>query len=172
MTVKKAFVCLLFTCVYLPLLSAAVGIGVQGDAAVRSELPSGTDGAFPCGASLTLATDTLPWVFAVQARLNPLYIGFTADNWVVYQPLGRAASWFAFWGISGGGELEDACGINTGARLGVGANLFLFRRHLELYALAAWNPTFGVNLTPDDSDERLFVQPLFFPASAGLRVWF
>ncbi|MCR5724159.1 MAG: hypothetical protein K6G80_03640 [Treponema sp.] len=173
---KKPYSCFLASvlfCVFTAYpLCARTGIGFQADFQVRSELPSETGVAFDNALSLTVASDALPWVFSLQARLKDQYAGFTCDNWVIYQPLSRRASWFFFYGTSGGIEAGGAHGLYMGPRLGAGMNLFAAARHLELYAQAAWNPFAGVRLSPDDSESRFFIQPLVFPVNAGLRVWF
>ena len=158
--------------------AAKVGVGVQGDLFLRSERPSSSDFTFkdgrvkPCvGSSITLASNHTPWVFALQVKPEPWYVGITADNWFVYKAHCRCINYFFFWGISGGMELEDSYGINTGARAGVGVNFFFAKRHLELYAQAAWNPYFGVNLKRGDGD-LFFVKPINFPVNLGMRVWF
>lgn len=172
MNVKTTILCLCLCFGALSLTPAAVGIGVQGGIASHSELPADSDFAFKGNAALSFACDFLPWVFTVQAQIPVQYVGFTADNWVVYQPLTRALNYFVFWGISGGAALSKPYGIDTGARVGCGANLFLCARHVELYALAAWNPYCGLNLDTSDGDDRFFIYPLHVPASAGVRLWF
>ncbi|MDE6349714.1 MAG: hypothetical protein K2K67_01765, partial [Treponemataceae bacterium] len=110
-----------------------------------------------------------PWVFAVHLKGDPWYAGVTADNWFVYKAFGRDVAWFLFWGISAGMELEGTFGVDTGARAGAGVNVFLARRHLELYAQLAWNPSVGVYLRHDG--DIFFIRPLSFPLHAGFRVW-
>ena len=153
-------------------LSAHTGIGFQGDFSFQSDLPCDAAFSGDAGFSLSLAADSTPWVFSLQMRFKPLYAGFTADNWLVYQPLGRAASFFLFYGTSGGFELEDSRALLMGPRLGAGLNIFFLRRHLEFYAQAAWNPFMGVNLKTDgDSCGRFVLRPLVFPVAGGVRFW-
>ena len=171
-------IAVLFLPLLLALASAAAhtGLGVQGGLSLRSSLPDSDEFTFRDGAvrpylaaGLSAASSRSPWVFALQLRTKPWYVGVTADNWFVYKSFGRDCAWYLFWGISGGAELEGAFGVDTGARAGAGANVFLARRRLELYAQAAWNPSFGVYLK--GGGDVLFVRPLSFPLDAGLRVW-
>ena len=174
---KKIGACFAFLVLIAFSASAKMGFGVQGDLYLHSELPSSSDFSFKdgeakpfVGGSLTLASNHTPWVFALNVKPEPWYVGVTADNWFVYKAHCRCINHFVFWGISGGVELEGVYGLNTGARLGLGANFFFARRHLELYAQAAWNPYFGVNLKRGDGD-LFFIRPIHFPVNAGLRVW-
>ena len=156
--------------------SAKIGVGVQCDVYVRSELPASHEFSFKDGVSsyigdsITIASNHTPWVFALQLKGNPWYVGVAADNWFVYKAISSFADYYFFWGVSGGMELEGVYGLNTGARAGVGINVFLAHRHLELYAQGAWNPCFGVNLKRDDGD-LFFVKPFVFPLNLGLRLW-
>lgn len=156
--------------------AAKVGVGLQCDLFLRSELPASADAVFKDGVSsyigdsVTFASNHSPWVFALQVKGAPWYVGFTADNWFVYKALCPCFNYYLFWGVSGGAEVEGVYGINTGARAGVGLNWFGAHRHLELYAQAAWNPYFGVNLKRGD-DDLFFVKPLNFPVNLGVRVW-
>ena len=175
---KKWLSVLLIVSVALCSAPAKIGLGVQGDVFLRSELPASSDFSFKDGAvkpfvggSLTFASNHTPWGFALQVKPEPWYVGFTADNWFVYKALCPCFSYYLFWGVSGGAELEGAYGMNTGARAGAGITFFCAKRHLELYAQAAWNPYFGINIKRGD-DDLFFVKPLVFPVNAGLRVWF
>ena len=174
---KKISAVLIFFLLIAFSASAKIGLGMQGDLFLHSELPSSTDFSFKdgdirsfIGDSLTFASTHTPWVFALQVKGSPWYVGFTADNWFVYKTISRFADYYLFWGVSGGMEVEGVYGLNTGARAGAGVNVFLAERHLELYAQAAWNPYFGVNLRRGDGD-LFFVRPIHFPVNVGLRVW-
>lgn len=169
---------LLFFFFLTGIASAKIGMGLQGNLYMRSDLPASSDFTFKdgkvksfSGASLTLASNHSPWVFALQIKPEPWYFGFTADNWFIYKSLCPSFNYYVFWGVSGGLEVEELYGINTGARLGAGINFFCARRHLELYAQTSWNPCFGVNLNRGDGD-LFFVKPIVFPLNLGLRVWF
>lgn len=167
----------MLTCLFAVVPAAArVGMGAQGDLFLASGVPASDSFTFKDGAvrpfvggALTVASDRSPWVFAVHLKGDPWYAGVTADNWFVYKAFGRDVAWFLFWGISAGMELEGTFGVDTGARAGAGVNVFLARRHLELYAQLAWNPSVGVYLRHDD--DLFFVRPLSFPLHAGFRVW-
>lgn len=174
---KKISVCFAFLVLIAFSVSAKMGVGVQGNLYLHSELPASSDFSFMhdeikpfVGGAITLASNHTPWVFALNVKPEPWYVGVTADNWFVYKTIGGNFNYFVFWGISGGVELEGVYGLNTGARLGLGVNLFCARRHLELYAQTAWNPFFGVNLKRGDGD-LFFIRPIHFPVNAGLRVW-
>ena len=174
---KKTFATLALSFLLACSAAAKVGVGVQCDLYLRSELPASSDMVFKdglssyIGDSITFASNHSPWIFALQVKGNPWYVGFTADNWFVYKSISPSAAYYLFWGPSGGAEVEKNFGVNMGARLGAGINAFLASRHLELYAQVAWNPYFGINLKHDDAD-LFFVKPLNFPVNAGVRVWF
>lgn len=168
---KNIFFISLF-CVFLfsPVYARA-GLGVQGSATLRSELPSESECALFPAAALTVAFDTLPWVFAVQAPQKTQLAGFTADNWFVYQPLCAALNFFLFYGSSGGASFGEDAALFMGPRAGLGINAFFCKSHMECFFQAAWNPIAGVYLSQGAGSDAFFVRPLVFPASAGIRFW-
>ena len=123
-------------------------------------------------ASVTATTDGSPWVFSLDWGWEDAHLAFNADDWFVHHWIAYPLAFFVFWGISGDVQLEGDFHATTGARVGIGADVFLFRkRNVELYAQGAWNPCIGVEVDDGDDVGLLFL-PLCFPVSAGVRFWF
>lgn len=125
------------------------------------------------GAALTLKLDNLPPVFAIDLGFGSNYfsIGGTADWWItnptiagplgVYFGPGLAAS---FVSVS-----DSYTALNIGARVVGGLNIFL-AQVFELYLQAAWQPTFGIALSGDNSYGGFNWGSV--PVNLGFRFWF
>lgn len=138
----------------------------------------GAQGGYSAGqdgfgfASITLTTDGSPWVFSLDWGWEDTRLAFNADDWFVHRWIAYPAALFVFWGISGDVQLEGDIHATTGARLGIGVDVFLFRRrNVELYAQGAWNPCIGVEVDEEDDEAALLFLPVCFPVSAGVRLW-
>lgn len=144
----------------------ALGIGAQAGYTI---------GGNP-GAALTLKLDKLPPVFAVDFNFgsNGFSIGGTADWWIAnpnlvgpvnfYYGPGIAAS-FSSYGNGDGSYTA----LNIGVRLVGGLNLFI-ADFFEPYLQLAWQPTFGIALSGDDSYGGFKWNS--FPVNLGFRFWF
>ncbi|MBQ0039631.1 MAG: hypothetical protein KBS64_04320 [Treponema sp.] len=144
---------------------AKTGVGIQGGIKFSPE-------ADVCS-GLVLRSDHSPWGLAASWNIEEKSLDLVLDNWVFYKKINAAASWFALWGMSYSGRFENECFIETGARLGVGANVFFFdSRSLEFYAQTAWNPSVGMYYDRDEKECSLRFVPACFPINAGIRFWF
>lgn len=121
--------------------------------------------------SFTVRSDKSPWGVFLNAHLKKNIFSVFVDDWFVNERIAEHADYFVLWGISGGCRVDDGIfEIATGSRFGAGLDFFFFKRHLEFFAQAVWNPYFGVK--KEDGGFSPIIRPLNFPCSAGLRIWF
>lgn len=140
----------------------STGIG-GGAGYVFSTSPSGC-------VSVSLRQDTQPWSFAVNLHPYKNKISVFADNWFISENITGLLDYFVLWGVSGEFRKEnELLEISTGCRFGAGLDFMFFKRHLELYFQAVWNPYFG--LKKEKSDYDPLFRPLSFPVTAGFRFW-
>ncbi|MBR4599747.1 MAG: hypothetical protein IKO39_06845 [Treponema sp.] len=159
---KKVFLALMLLA-FCPLVFAHVGLG--GSFTYNaSTSPS-------CAASFTARSDESPWGIFMNAHLKENTVSIFADNWFVNERLAEHLDYFVLWGISLGTCFEKkSYDFGTGCRFGAGLDFFFFKRHLEFFAQAVWNPYFGVK--KEDGKWSPLIRPVNFPCTAGLRLWF
>lgn len=142
----------------------AFGIGLQADG------NAGGSGFTP-GVSLTLKTDKIPLVFALNWNIQDSVqtFGLTGDYWLLNKSITRVGdgslNWFFGLGFFTNMTFANNFNMNAGIRVPVGLNMFIIDNVLEPYIQIA--PSFGVRVVPS-----LGVGNVFFPISAGFRVWF
>ncbi|MCQ2587999.1 MAG: hypothetical protein MJ174_07785 [Treponema sp.] len=144
----------------------ALGIGAQAGY---------TAGSNHAGGALTFKLDKSPAIFAVDGNFwsNGFNVGATADYWLANPKI--ESTWGYFYGVglaAGVGVYNDAndISVDLGPRAVVGTNIFLLDRFVELYAQAAWQPTFRIWVSGANSgvDPNL----VCFPVNLGFRFWF
>ncbi|MCQ2241359.1 hypothetical protein [Treponema sp.] len=143
---------------------AKVGCGVQGGVKF-SPSPDGSTG-------ITIRSEYTPWGISASYNFKEKSADLILDNWWVYKKMNSNINWFALWGMSFGGRIENESYVETGARVGIGINAFCFESCcLEFYTHAVWNPSVGVNYDRDDEKYSFRFVPACFPINAGIRVW-
>ena len=151
----------------LPVVAES-GIGIQGN--INSHYASSST----YGLSITFKPGTVPWMFAANLDIDPLYVGFTADKWLANKELVGRLAYYYGWGVSAGVQLSDPVAVSPGFRAVSGLNMFFLDNALEAYFQAAWNPYVGFyvgsksGVYPDTFAEAL----LNFPCAIGVRCWF
>ena len=124
-----------------------------------------------CAASFTARSDESPWVIFMNAHLDENTVSAFADNWFINERVAEHLDYFVLWGISAGFRFEKkSYDLGTGCRFGMGLDFFFFRRHLEIFTQAVWNPYFGFK--KEDGKYSPLIRPVNFPCTAGLRLWF
>ena len=122
-------------------------------------------------ASFTAKSDVSPWTVFFNANLDENTITIFLDDWFINERVAEHLDYFVFWGMSFGATFEEnEISAGTGARFGAGLDFFFFKRHLELFVQAAWNPYFGIK--NEHWDYSAIIKPLTFPCTAGVRIWF
>ena len=126
------------------------------------------------GAALTLKIEKLPPVFAIDLGFgsNYLSVGGTADWWIANPTIGDTP-----FGVYFGPGLaasfvnvnDSYTAINIGARVVGGFNVFI-GKVFEIYLQAAWQPTFGIVLSGDNSHGGFNWGSI--PVNLGFRFWF
>ncbi|MBS7241350.1 hypothetical protein [Treponema sp.] len=145
-------------------LFAKTGIGIQGGAKFTPSADADV--------GFNLRSEFSPWGIAVSYNLKDKSIDLVLDNWWIYKKINSRLNWFALWGMSFSGKVENKSFAETGARLGMGLNVFCFEnRCLEFYAHSVWNPSVGVYYDRDDEEYSLRFVPACFPLNAGVRFW-
>lgn len=136
---------------------------------------------FPLLFSFTARSDKNPWSAFINLELDDdasfYKLSFFADDWFISERLSNHIDYYVLWGVSGGflydeNSLDDTklVEISTGCRFGGGLDFFLFKRKLELFAQAVWNPYFGIKVR--DKEASPFLRPVCFPCTAGIRFFF
>ncbi len=141
----------------------AFGIGLQ---------VNGNAGeVFAPGAAITFKVDSIPLVFAVNwnAGEDTTTVGLTADYWGINKRLvsiGRTPlNWFFGVGFFVNTIFADEFALTGGIRFPLGLNMFVLDGFLEPFVQIA--PSMGLQFIPS-----LGIDRLFFPISAGFRLWF
>lgn len=136
------------------------GIGLQANGNAGS--------VFVPGVAITAKFDGCPLIFAGNWYFGDGYssVGLTGDYWAINDTLGSTPiNWFFGVGFFTNVGFGDEFAFNFGLRLPVGLNAFLAKKVFEPYIQIA--PSFGVDLLPSVGASNLF-----FPISAGFRIWF
>ena len=139
----------------------ALGIGAQAGYTVNGHT----------GASLTLKLDNLPPVFALDLNLgtNYIFFGGTADWWFGNPTIAGPLGFYYGAGIAAGfASANTWTALEFGPRLVAGLNLFPVD-FLEFYLQAAWQPTFTLWLSGDNSG--LSTAWGCVPLNLGFRFW-
>lgn len=142
---------------------SAFGIGLQADGNAGSN--------FTPGVSVTVKFDSIPFVLAANWYLgdNVQNIGLTGDYWLLNKPITRVGdgslNWFLGLGLFANMRFENNFNLAAGLRVPFGLNMLLADNVFEPYVQIA--PSFSVNVVPS-----LSVGNVFFPLSAGFRIWF
>lgn len=160
---KKRIVCLvsaLFIFSTAGLFAFGVGLQFNGNAGK----------VFNPGVALTLKVDSIPLVFAGNWYAGDnTSIGVTGDYWVINDRLGNlgkvGVNWFLGIGFYTSMFFGDEFQIDGGLRIPVGLNTFLAKGFFEPFIMIA--PSFGLTFVPS-----LGMSNVFFPISAGFRMWF
>ncbi|MBP5284394.1 MAG: hypothetical protein J6Y93_07015, partial [Treponema sp.] len=122
-------------------------------------------------ASFTVRSDVSPWCVYFNSHIGNNTISVFADDWFVNERLSEHCDYYVLWGVSGSCSFEEDClEVTTGCRFGSGLDFFVFKRQLEFFAQAVWNPYFGVK-KESGTYSPVFV-PANLPLTTGLRVWF
>jgi len=125
------------------------------------------------GAALTLKLDDLPPVFAVDMGFGSNYfsIGGTADWWLANPNITGPLNFYYAPGVAVSfvSVSDSYTALNIGGRLVGGLNLFL-GDVFEIYLQAAWQPTFVLALSGDNSSAGFRWNS--FPVNLGFRFWF
>jgi len=143
----------------------AFGIGLQANADAGA--------VFSPGIALTFKLDSVPLVFAANWNFQETVtvIGLTGDYWIINSPITNIGSstlnWFFGVGFFANMTLyQDADSqFAGGIRLPLGLNMFIAKGVFEPFIQIA--PSFGVHFVP-----ALGGEGLFWPMSAGFRIWF
>ena len=148
-------------------VSAETGVGLQGNINAHAASPT-------YGLSVTFKLDKVPWLFAANLEMNPLYVGFTADRWLANKQLTGRLAYYYGWGFSGGVQLADPVAISPGFRVVGGLNMFFLDNALEVYLQGAWNPYIGFYIGSESGiyPDTLPGILLNFPCALGIRFWF
>jgi hypothetical protein len=143
----------------------AFGIGLQAN--------SNAEDVYAPGLALTFKLDTIPLVFAANWNIGDTVqtYGLTGDYWAINKPItdigNSSLNWFLGLGFFlnmtfiEDEDMQSAIGL----RLPLGLNMFVIDGLLEPYIMIA--PSFGVRFVPS-----LGAENLFWPMSAGFRIWF
>ena len=143
----------------------AFGLGLQANANAGK--------TFSPGIALTFKTDKIPLVFSANWYFGESVqsMGVTGDYWILNPAITKVGdgtlNWFAGVGFfTGLTFIKDAdMQFAAGLRIPVGLNMFLAKGVFEPFIQIA--PSFGVRVVPS-----LGADGLFWPMSAGFRVWF
>lgn len=139
---------------------------------------------FPVLLSASFRSDKNPWSFFLNLengfgsgdKTELKKISFFADDWFISERLAGHLDYFVLWGVSGGVLHDKNSGgknlyeISTGCRFGAGLDFLFFKRHLEIFVQAAWNPYFGIKI--DGGGFSAFLRPACFPLTSGIRFLF
>lgn len=123
---------------------------------------------FVPGVAITAKFDACPLIFAGNWYFGDGYssIGLTGDWWAINDKIGSSPiMWFFGVGFFTNLGFGDEFALDLGMRVPVGLNAFIGKGVFEPFIQVA--PSFGVNLLP-----AVGASNLFFPISAGFRIWF
>jgi uncharacterized membrane protein YfbV (UPF0208 family) len=140
---------------------SAFGIGLQGNWNAGS--------VFAPGVSVTFKTDSVPLYFAANYDFTGPVIGLTGDYWIFNNGITNIGSsslnWFLGVGFYANLAFQNESPFTCGLRVPVGLNMLIAKGVFEPYLQVA--PSFGVKFYP-----RIGADTLFWPLSAGFRIWF
>jgi len=143
---------------------SAFGVGLQFNG------NAGT--TFDPGVSLTFKLDQVPLVFAASWNIGESVqtIGLTGDYWLFNKPITNVGSvgklnWFLGLGFFANMIFANDFNMAAGIRIPFGLNMFIADGVFEPYIQVA--PSFGIKVIPS-----LGADKLFWPVSAGFRIWF
>lgn len=142
---------------------SAFGIGLQADGNVGS--------SYSTGMTLTVKFDTVPLVFGFNWYLGESVqnVGVTGDYWLFNKsivPVGDGSlNWFLGLGFFANMRFQNDFNLDAGIRIPFGLNMFIADKVFEPYIQIA--PSFPVNVVPS-----LSMGKVYFPISAGFRIWF
>jgi len=121
---------------------------------------------------LTFKLDSIPLVFAANWYVGDTSwsMGLTGDYWALNKPLTNVGSntmnWFLGVGFFANMNFTNDDVLFTGGmRVPFGLNMFLADGFFEPFIQVA--PSFGIHFVPS-----LGADKIFFPLSAGFRMWF
>lgn len=162
-SMKKLFSVLAVLFVLGTTSAFSMGIGAQGGYTVGGN----------AGGALTFKLDKSPLIFAVDVAFpaNGFDIGVTADYWLANPKLTKTVGFY--YGIGAAGAINvggNSADIGVAGRVVGGINAFVLDRALELYAQAAWQPTFWIGGSGEGA--RAGFEPLCIPVNVGFRFWF
>lgn len=122
---------------------------------------------FVPGVAITAKFDGCPLIFAGNWYFgDTTTIGLTGDYWAINDSIGSTPlNWFFGVGFFTNMGFGDEFTMNLGLRIPVGINMFVAKGVFEPFIQIA--PSFGVDLVPSVGASNLF-----FPISAGFRIWF
>lgn len=126
---------------------------------------------FTMGPAVTVKFDACPLIFAANWNFgeDTTTIGVTGDYWILNDTITKIGSaplnWFIGVGFFGNFIFADEFAMNCGLRVPVGLNMFIAKGVFEPFIQIA--PSFGVQFVPS-----LGATDLFWPISAGFRIWF
>jgi len=144
----------------------AFGLGLQANANAGSSLGPGI--------AITFKSDKIPLVFAANWYLGnkDQSIGVTGDYWIMNPTITKVGdgtlNWFFGVGFFTGLSFFDnakTMQFTGGLRVPVGLNMYIAKGVIEPFIQIA--PSFNIVLIPG-----LGTDMLFWPMSAGFRVWF
>lgn len=157
----------------LGLVAALAVLGTSGAFAfgIGLQLNGNAGEVFQPGPAVTFKLDSVPLVFAINwfAGEEATSVGLTGDYWGINRKLINIGSaplnWFFGIGFFVNTVFADEFVLTGGMRLPLGLNMFLIDGFMEPFLQVA--PSFGLQFVPS-----LGVDNLFFPISAGFRLWF
>jgi len=142
----------------------AFGIGLQYN--------GNASRVFTNGVAVTFKVDSIPLIFAANWNFadDSTEFGFTGDYWVLNNKITNVGSaslnWFLGIGFFANFAFpDDEFYFASGGRIPLGLNMFIAKGVFEPFLQVA--PSFGIQVIPN-----LDTTDLFFPISAGFRIWF
>lgn len=165
---KKIF--LLNIIIFSVMFSAAArcGAGFHGGADFSRENIEDKSLAF---VSVSFAMDSSPWVGSLEYNFKNKTVEMIFDNWIIYKKIKGSLNGYFLWGLGFGASVSDSKSFFSDSRLGAGLNFFAGKNNIfEFCVQTVWALTYGIK--KDGSDFSLFIDPLRFPVSGGIRFWF
>lgn len=166
---KKASLFLFFLFILNTFALAKVALGITGgvDLRIKAEPESHVT------SGISVRSDMSPWGLEAHWNFNERSLALFLDDWWICKRLNSMLNFYTFWGLSFGLKFENEFYAQTGPRLGLGIDVFLFKnRSLEFYVQGAWNPSLGMNYDRDDEKYSFRFVPSSFPVNSGIRFWF